>query len=382
LTAIAPLLRVRPEIQEMCRFAARWEAEHQAEPLGWAQFHIVTKGRCFLEQRYGEPLLLQAGHLLLLPHGDAHVVRSAGREGGIRAPIRIEFNNAVRIKTNTEDESDTELICGRLKFHAAPDNLIIAALPAAIVLRLGPGEPFHRMRMLVQAIDEELEAGRPGATAVAEDLASALFVMMLRGHFDQAACSNNLLKLLVAPPSARAVTAMLMAPARAWTLDALAVEARVSRATLVRIFRKAAGLAPLAFLSELRLELARHRLASTNVSLAKLAAEVGYDSESSFARAFRRRFGGVAWKIAQPADFMSTRPSGRPPPTSQRQPGHHRHRQCRWSPVTPRRSGAQRLRAAPLAASDNNWSGQSCRNRGNYLRQSSIGPAGRPHPGL
>jgi hypothetical protein len=79
---------------------------------------------------------------------------------------------------NTEDESDTELICGRLKFHAAPDNLIIAALPAAIVLRLGPGEPFHRMRMLVQAIDEELEAGRPGATAVAEDLASALFVMM------------------------------------------------------------------------------------------------------------------------------------------------------------------------------------------------------------
>jgi AraC family transcriptional activator of mtrCDE len=291
LTAIAPLLRVRPEIQEMCRFAARWEAEHQAQPLGWAQFHIVTKGRCFLEQRHGEPLLLQAGHLLLLPHGDAHVVRSAGREGRIRAPIRIEFNNAVRIKTNTEDESDTELICGRLKFHAAPDNLIIAALPAAIVLRLGPGEPFHRMRMLVQAIDEELEAGRPGATAVAEDLASALFVMMLRGHFDQAACSNNLMKLLVAPPSARAVTAMLRAPALDWTLDELAAESHVSRATLVRIFRKAAGIAPLTFLAELRLGLAHQRLASTSVSLAQVAAAVGYDSESAFARAFQRRFG-------------------------------------------------------------------------------------------
>jgi AraC family transcriptional activator of mtrCDE len=183
------------------------------------------------------------------------------------------------------------LICGRLTFNAAPDNLIIAALPPAIGLHLGTGEAFNRIRMLVQAIEEELEAGRPGATAVAEDLASALFVMMLRGHFEQAAGSNGLMQLLVAPPSARAVTAMLMAPARAWTLDALAAEAGASRATLVRMFRKAAGLAPLAFLSELRLELARHCLATKNVSLATLPAEVGYGSESAFARAFRRRFG-------------------------------------------------------------------------------------------
>src|SRR5262245_11193262 len=147
------------------------------------------------------------------------------------------------------------------------------------------------MRMLVRAIDEELQADRAGATAVAEDLASALFVMMLRGHFDQAACSNNLMKLLVDPPSARAVTAMLMAPAQTWTLDSLAAEARVSRATLVRIFRKAAGLAPLAFLSELRLELARQRLTSTSARWAKLAAAVGYESEGALARAFRRRFG-------------------------------------------------------------------------------------------
>lgn len=292
LTAIAPLLRVRPEIQDICRFASRWDAEHPAEPSGSAQFHIVTKGRCFLEHRDGEPLLLEAGNLLLLPHGDAHVVRSESRGGPSSAPIRIEFNNAVRIKTNIEgeNESDTELICGRLKFNAAPENLIIGALPPAIVLRLESGE-LHRMRLFVRAINEELEGGRPGAAAVAEDLASALFVMMLRRHLDQAPCSNALMKLLVTPPSARAVTAMLMAPQRAWTLDALATEARVSRATLVRTFRETAGLAPFAFLSDLRLELARHRLASTKVSLARLAAEVGYESESSFARAFRRRFG-------------------------------------------------------------------------------------------
>jgi AraC family transcriptional activator of mtrCDE len=291
LSAMAPLLRVRPEFQEVCRFASQWHAVHEAAPAGWAQFHIVTKGRCLLERYGGGPLRLEAGNLLLLPHGDAHVVRSAHPGGSPGMPVRVEYNNAIRIKTNTRDESDTELICGRLYFDAVPDSLVIAALPKTIVLNLGPEEPIGRMRMLVQMIDEELDAARPGAAAVATDLATALFVMMLRAHFEQAASSSGLMKLLASPSSGRAVTAMLRAPALDWTLDELAAESHVSRATLVRIFRKVAGIAPLAFLAELRLGLAHRRLASTSVSLGEVAGAVGYDSESAFARAFQRRFG-------------------------------------------------------------------------------------------
>jgi AraC family transcriptional activator of mtrCDE len=84
---------------------------------------------------------------------------------------------------------------------------------------------------------------------------------------------------------------MLRAPAHPWTLDELAAEAHVSRVTLVRIFRREGDLPPLGFLSELRLGLARHRLNSTNGTLAQVAAAVGYDSESAFARAFRKRYG-------------------------------------------------------------------------------------------
>jgi hypothetical protein len=50
LSAMAPLLRVRPELQDLCRFALQWDTVHEAEPPGWAQFHIVTKGRCLLER--------------------------------------------------------------------------------------------------------------------------------------------------------------------------------------------------------------------------------------------------------------------------------------------------------------------------------------------
>ncbi|MHC1550735.1 helix-turn-helix transcriptional regulator [Phyllobacterium sp. K27] len=83
----------------------------------------------------------------------------------------------------------------------------------------------------------------------------------------------------------------LEAPGKAWTLHELASTAYSSRASLVRIFRKSAKVAQLAFLSEVRLELARRKLAGSGRPLADIAAEVGYQSESAFSRAFHLRYG-------------------------------------------------------------------------------------------
>jgi len=98
LSAIAPLLRVRQvEVQDLCRFASTWRSPHEAQAPSWAQFHVVTKGNCFLDVQNGETLHLQAGSLLLLPQGDAHVVRSPEGTGG-QCPSALEYNNAIRIK--------------------------------------------------------------------------------------------------------------------------------------------------------------------------------------------------------------------------------------------------------------------------------------------
>jgi AraC family transcriptional activator of mtrCDE len=69
---------------------------------GWEQFLIVTKGNCLLERSDGHPLRLEAGDVLLLPHGNAHVVRSSARTRGPKSPIRIEYGNAIETRTNTE----------------------------------------------------------------------------------------------------------------------------------------------------------------------------------------------------------------------------------------------------------------------------------------
>ena len=63
-----------------------------------------------------------------------------------------------------------------------------------------------------------------------------------------------------------------------------------SRATLVRLFRAASGRAPLALLANLRLSLARNRLRASSEPIAAIAAEVGYESETAFSRAYARHF--------------------------------------------------------------------------------------------
>jgi hypothetical protein len=75
---------------------------------------------------------------------------------------------------------------------AATDSLVIATLPDVIVLRLGKERLLDRMPMLVRAIHDELKGGRLGGLAVATDLASALFVQMLRVHCEPASNAGAL----------------------------------------------------------------------------------------------------------------------------------------------------------------------------------------------
>ena len=122
LTGLAPLLRVRPELEDLCLFGGDRQAAHNEIRRGRAYFHIVTQGQCVLERSHRALLRLQAGDVLLLPHGDQHVVRAPGAAHAGGPPVSLTYNNAIRIKTSTGVRIDTEMICGSLYFEAAPDN--------------------------------------------------------------------------------------------------------------------------------------------------------------------------------------------------------------------------------------------------------------------
>jgi AraC family transcriptional activator of mtrCDE len=287
LTLLAPTLRVRPELQDFCRFGGDWRSTHAPEKRGWAAFHIITKGSCTLD-RAGQPaIVLSAGDVLLLPHGDAHVIQGGdGGEG--RSDIVVTRRAAIRVKETRGVAVETELVCGRLFLEGGTNSLLLNTLPHLIILRLGAPGKFAN---LVATLRDELDGDRAGAVAIARDLASALFMILLRAHFEAEPPAQGLLALLAHRETAKAATAMLKDPARQWRLDELAAIAAESRATFVRSFRRIAGLPPLAFLTDIRLTIARSRIMQSADTVARIATDVGYQSEAALSRALLRRFG-------------------------------------------------------------------------------------------
>jgi AraC family transcriptional activator of mtrCDE len=279
LSALAHRLHVH-DVRYEQHSGAQWTTEHEAD-CGGVAFQIVTCGACAMDlPESRQSVRLKAGDVAVLPRGGRHSLYGQTPPLG-DGPSALE----------------TQLIGGRFALEQPRENFVLAALPELIVVRAAESVDAARLQRLIVAIWDELEAHRPGARAIANDLASALFMMIVRIHLDRERAIGGLLNILGHRRAARAVQAMLTSPARAWTLDELADHASASRASLVRMFQKTVRMAPLEFLAELRLGLARRRLAATNLPLMQIAAEIGYRSESSFSRAFRRRFGVPPGKV-------------------------------------------------------------------------------------
>ena len=79
--------------------------------------------------------------------------------------------------------------------------------------------------------------------------------------------------------------------AHPWTIADLANEVGISRSALVERFTRYLSEPPMTYLTRWRLQLAARSLKRTSRGVADIAAEVGYESEAAFNRAFKREFG-------------------------------------------------------------------------------------------
>lgn len=124
-------------------------------------------------------------------------------------------------------------------------------------------------------------------------VAEILFIYTLRDclHLHPHRHASGALVALSDHRIARALQAVPAEPAFAWSIDALAARAALSRSAFTDIFRAALGVSPMQYVTIRRMHKARALLDRPGYNIQQIALDVGYESESAFNRAFRRYFG-------------------------------------------------------------------------------------------
>jgi AraC-like DNA-binding protein/mannose-6-phosphate isomerase-like protein (cupin superfamily) len=79
--------------------------------------------------------------------------------------------------------------------------------------------------------------------------------------------------------------------ARQWTLTALAEELHITPGYLVRLFKSATGLPPMAYLAQVRAEQAAVLLLHSDVPVTGIGRAVGWSDQNYFARRFKAHYG-------------------------------------------------------------------------------------------
>ena len=123
-------------------------------------------------------------------------------------------------------------------------------------------------------------------------LSEALFAEMLRRYVELLPPGQTgWLAGARDPDVGNALALVHRQPSDPWTIAELARRVGVSRSVLAERFRHFLGVPPMAYLARWRMQLGAQLLTATRHSVAQIAAEVGYESEPAFNRAFKREFG-------------------------------------------------------------------------------------------
>lgn len=260
--------------------------------------YALLAGECWLVvEGAGDPVRLRAGDCFLLPRGlpfrlttdlaltpiDFLVLRREGRVSGV---------------TKNATGAARFLAGGHFALAGSHARLVLDALPPIVHIRAEADRA--QLRWALERMHEELSAPRPGGSLMVQQLAYMMLVQALRLHLGEGShAGTSWLAALTDPHLHGAIAAMHEEPGHPWTLEKLARRAGMSRTVFALRFKEVVGETATEYLTRWRMLLAAERLSTADEPVAAIAASLGYESESSFGKAFRRTLGHSPRRFAR-----------------------------------------------------------------------------------
>jgi AraC-like DNA-binding protein len=196
----------------------------------------------------------------------------------------------------------TRLVCGYLACDARLARMLLGGLPPLLRVSVRGSNAGVWLEASVRYAMTEARSPRPGGAGVLAKLAEVLFIEVLRLYVnEQSAGRSGWLAAIGDRVVGAALTQLHTRPAHAWTLETLARAAGTSRSVLAERFQQLVGSAPMEYLTQWRMLLAANLLTRSNATLARIAEDIGYQTDTAFIRAFRREYGvpPATWRRQQ-----------------------------------------------------------------------------------
>jgi AraC-like DNA-binding protein len=274
--------------------SAPWSLRIRDEaPLSIA---VVVAGEAWVLPDGSEPVRLGTGDVMIARGPQPYTVADAP---GTAPQIFIDpgqhcvdpdgnsLEDAMTLGARTwgnDPSGETLLVTGTYESTRAVSDRLLRSLPTILVLRADEWDG-----RLVDVLCDEMAHDELGQEVFLDRLLDLVLIDAVRAWFagdpSRAPAWHRAAGDPVVGPALRLLEDDV---ARSWTLDVLARETGVSRAALARRFSAAVGQPPMAYLTDLRLDLAADLLRDPDLTIAAVARRVGYGSPFALSAAFKR----------------------------------------------------------------------------------------------
>ncbi|WP_299178012.1 AraC family transcriptional regulator [uncultured Brevundimonas sp.] len=257
------------------------------------KFVAILKGSAWITPAGREPQRMQAGDVCLIGPTDYAVASDPNLPPVDGETLYVDQDTA-RLGGD-----ETIGIGGVVTLSSGTADFLLNMLPDFLMApRSAPTS--GAVSAILELLSREAERGSIGGQIVGARLADVLLVEAIRAYADGVGgVPTGWLGALADVRLGRALRAVHDDIARPWTVAEMAGTAGMSRAAFSAAFTRGVGQPPLSYVRAWRLTLAHAALTEGETNIARLAARLGYSSQSAFTHAFRSVYRAAPMAVAR-----------------------------------------------------------------------------------
>lgn len=266
-------------------------------------YHVVTEGVCYAGVVGQEPVLLEAGEVVVFSRSDPHTMSSVpGLRGDPATPDALPYDEEqlpFYVHLGNGDDVSARLVCGFLACDARPFNPLLEHLPQVMTASDKESDEGGWLGQFIRFAMMETADKRAGGESILAKLSELMFIEVVRRYVESLPPQQaGWLAGLRDPFVGKALPLLHAKPSYQWTIEELARQVGLSRSVLAERFTDLVGMPPMQYLARWRMQMAAGLLSGGNATMASIANQVGYESEASFSRAFKKAVGvpPSAWR--------------------------------------------------------------------------------------